>query len=181
MTLLRNATRVGLRQQLLHVFPRALSTSTAVTGQVVTAQMETASQKIYRWLDVMGFLTRWHSRRAWILDQDPPQRANMMMVTEYERKLYLWLQWMNLMMLPISAWYWYGQFTHLASKPPCPLPPEMPYLNARKRDWGWNGGEWSICKECRFLEVECKKECWDRLREEGVNKWGLRRPRTQTI
>lgn len=187
--LLRTAGRIGFglaRQSnpLMAVplrFRHQFSTTTAVTEQVVTASMETFSQKIYRWLDVGGFLTRWYSRRAWILDQDPPQRANTMMVTEYERKLYLWLQWMNLLFFPISLWFWWGQFTHLASKPPAPLPPEYPYLNARKRDFGFFGGEWQICKECRFLEMECKKECWDKLREEGVNKWGLRRARTQTI
>merc|ERR1719298_325857 len=85
-----------------HRMPVArFSSSTAVSETVVTASMETFSQKVYRWLDVGGFLTRWYSRRAWILDQDPPQRANTMMVTEYERKLYLWLQWMNLLFFPI--------------------------------------------------------------------------------
>ena len=29
-----------------------------------------------------GYLTKWHSRRAWILDMDPPSRAATVMVTE---------------------------------------------------------------------------------------------------
>ena len=43
--------------------------------------------KVWRWLDVTGFMTKWHSRRAHILDIDPPQRVAWVMVTEYERKL----------------------------------------------------------------------------------------------
>merc|ERR1719469_1256124 len=84
---------------------------------VVSASSETMSQKAWRWLDITGFLTKWHSRRAWILDLDPPSRAASMMMTEYERKLLLWLTFMNLFFFPISLWYWYGQFTHLSAKP----------------------------------------------------------------
>merc|ERR1719215_2240266 len=98
-----------------------------------TASSETLVQKTWRWLDVCGFLTRWHSRRAWILDLDPPQRAATVMVTEYERKLLLWLTWVNFLFIPISLWFWFGQFTHLASKPPLPLMPEYQFVNGRKR------------------------------------------------
>eukprot|EP00927_Polykrikos_kofoidii_P005789 TRINITY_DN12302_c0_g1_i2.p2 TRINITY_DN12302_c0_g1~~TRINITY_DN12302_c0_g1_i2.p2 ORF type:complete len:107 (+),score=16.07 TRINITY_DN12302_c0_g1_i2:214-534(+) len=103
------------------------------------------------------------------------------MATEYERKLLLWLTWMNFFFMPLSFWYWYGQFTHLASKPPIPLMPEYQYMNGRKRDFSCHGGRWNDCKECRWLEFECKKLCFDRLREQGREVWGLRRPRTQTI
>merc|ERR1712032_1552458 len=53
--------------------------------------------------------------RAWIMGMDPPQRASLMMATEYERKLLLWLTWCNYAFIPISLWYWYGQFTHLSA------------------------------------------------------------------
>merc|ERR1740121_1611005 len=96
---------------------------------VATAESETLSQKTWRWLDITGFFTKWHSRRAWILDLDPPSRAATMMVTEYERKLLLWLTMMNFIFFPISLWFWFGQFTHLASKPPIPLQPEYQYMN----------------------------------------------------
>merc|ERR1719408_995577 len=110
--LLRTAGRIGLsvsRNPVLAVpcrFRQQFSTTTAVSETVVTASMETFSQKVYRWLDVGGFLTRWYSRRAWILDLDPPQRASSMMHTEYERKLLLWLTWVNFFFVPISMWYW---------------------------------------------------------------------------
>merc|ERR1711924_183644 len=106
------------------------------TTAVVSATHETYEQKVGRWLDVMGFLTRWHCRRAWILDLDPPQRAATVMITEYERKLLLWLTWVNFLFMPFSLWYWYGQFTHLSTKPPIPLMPEYQYMNNRKRDFG---------------------------------------------
>mmetsp|Transcript_102336 Transcript_102336/g.177558 ORF Transcript_102336/g.177558 Transcript_102336/m.177558 type:complete len:188 (-) Transcript_102336:59-622(-) len=184
MSMLRRAVQRGV------LGVRASSTA------VVSANVETFSQKVYRWLDVCGFLTRWHSRRAWILDLDPPQRCAAVMITEYERKLVLWLTWVNLAFIPFSLWYWYGQFTHLASKPPIPLMPEYQYLNNRKRDFGnaeigalligmqgWNGagGRWPDCRECRWLEFECKKICHDRLRAEGRDIIGGRMPRSQTI
>merc|ERR1719324_91419 len=153
--------------------------STAVA--TATAESETYSQKTWRWLDVMGYMTKWHSRRAWILDLDPPQRAASVMVTEYERKLLLWLTWVNFFFMPISLWYWYGQFTHLSSKPPIPVMPEYQYFNNRKREFTWHGTRWQDCKECRWLEFECKKICFDKLREEGRDVWGLRRPRSQTF
>mmetsp|Transcript_79883 Transcript_79883/g.247817 ORF Transcript_79883/g.247817 Transcript_79883/m.247817 type:complete len:173 (-) Transcript_79883:138-656(-) len=151
-----------------------------VSTAVVTASQETFVQKCWRWADITGYLTKWHSRRAWILDMDPPSRAASVMMTEYERKLLLWLTWMNFMFFPISAWYWYGQFTHLSSKPPIPLMPEYQYMNGRKRDFSFHGGRWNDCKECRWLEMECKKMCFDRIREQGREVYGFRRPRTQT-
>lgn len=169
MTLLQRAAqaaRSGVRQA-----------STAV----VASSQESFAQKTWRWLDVTGFYTKWHSRRAWILDLDPPHRAAAVIITEYERKLLMWLTWMNFAFIPVSVWYWYGQFTHLACKPPVPLMAEYQYVNGRKRDFAFHGGRWHDCKECRWLETECKKLCFDRLRHEGREIWGLRRPRSQTL
>uniref|UniRef100_A0A7S4W6E7 Uncharacterized protein n=2 Tax=Alexandrium monilatum TaxID=311494 RepID=A0A7S4W6E7_9DINO len=168
MPLLRRFAQAGARGLMAR----------GVVTAVVTASQETLSQKCWRWLDVTGFLTKWPSRRAWILDLDPPSRAASVMMTEYERKLLLWLTWMNLFFFPISLWYWYGQFTHLSSKPPIPLMPEYQYMNGRKRDFG---GRFSECKECRWLEFECRKMCFDRMREQGQEVYGYRRPRSQTI
>merc|ERR1719229_349826 len=146
-----------------------------------SAESETYAQTTWRWLDITGFFTKWHSRRAWILDLDPPSRAAACMMTEYERKLLLWLTFVNFCFFPFSLWYWYGQFTHLSAKPPIPLMPEYQYNNNRKVDFGFHGGRWKDCRECRWLEFECKKLCHDRLREQGRVILGLDRPRTQTI
>lgn len=179
--LLRVATRgavLGLRTTPSMAPALALGVRRASTA---VASQETVSQKIYRWMDICGVLTKYHSRRAWILDLDPPQRTSSVLVTEYERKLLVAMVALNFFFLPWSFWYWYGQFTHLATKPPVPLPPEMPYLNARKREFTWHGGQWNTCKECRWLEFECKKECFDKLNHYGKETWGLRGARTQTI
>merc|ERR1719265_852942 len=135
MLLLRNAVLRNAMRSSLPASGLRFKSSSVPSVTVVTADMETFSQKMYRWLDVGGFLTRWHSRRAWILDLDPPQRSATVMVTEYERKLLLWLTWMNFFFCPVSIWFWYGQFTHLSSKPIIPLMPEYSFLNGRKRDF----------------------------------------------
>merc|ERR1719428_1401440 len=174
-TMLRRAISVGR--------PGISAGVAGIAGRAASnvAIPETLTQKTWRWMDVLGFFTRWHSRRAWILDVDPSHRASMVLVTEYERKLILWLTWVNFFFVPISLWFWWGQFTHLSSKPPLPLMPEYSFLNGRKRDFIGHGGRWNDCKECRWLEFECKKLCHDRLRAQGREVWGLRRPRTQTI
>merc|ERR1712186_129295 len=84
MALLRRATQTGSR---VFLSCRTNNATRCATTAVVSATQETYEQKVYRWLDVMGYLTRWHSRRAWILDLDPPQRMATVMITEYERKL----------------------------------------------------------------------------------------------
>merc|ERR1719399_244743 len=99
MALLRRAVQSSVR---------ALGARSATTA-VVSATAETYEQKVWRWLDVCGFMTRWHCRRAWILDLDPPQRAATVMITEYERKLLLWLTWVNFLFMPFSLWYWHEQ------------------------------------------------------------------------
>eukprot|EP00420_Gonyaulax_spinifera_P035325 CAMPEP_0197877826 /NCGR_PEP_ID=MMETSP1439-20131203/6406_1 /TAXON_ID=66791 /ORGANISM="Gonyaulax spinifera, Strain CCMP409" /LENGTH=51 /DNA_ID=CAMNT_0043497203 /DNA_START=77 /DNA_END=229 /DNA_ORIENTATION=+ len=51
MTLLRRAAQFGSRTWAA----RGVSTA------VVTASQETFSQKCWRWMDITGFLTKWHS------------------------------------------------------------------------------------------------------------------------
>jgi len=156
----------------------------------VVAASETYQQKALRWADVLGSLTKWHSRKAWILDLDPLDRGMAFLLTEYERKLIIYSCWANMIMFPVCMWYWYGQFTHLATKPPCPIGDDSPIVNNRKSDFGWHGKfppgyrpEQSLprCAECRWLEFECKKQCQDRLKERGIEIWGLSKPRTQTM
>eukprot|EP00397_Hematodinium_sp_SG-2012_P062699 GEMP01085145.1.p1 GENE.GEMP01085145.1~~GEMP01085145.1.p1 ORF type:complete len:178 (+),score=22.31 GEMP01085145.1:69-602(+) len=155
----------------------------------IVASQETYTQKTLRWIDILGSLTKWHSRRAWLLDLDPCERSAIILMTEYERKLLMWCTWANYAMFPMCMWFWYGQFTHLASKPPCPAIIDSEKTNNRAQDFFWHGRLsplWNAsqggprCGECRFLEFECKKECYDRLKEKGINVYGLTRPRTQT-
>mmetsp|Transcript_16472 Transcript_16472/g.39786 ORF Transcript_16472/g.39786 Transcript_16472/m.39786 type:complete len:173 (-) Transcript_16472:87-605(-) len=169
MVLLRTSSRVALRL------------GRRCAADAVVPAKETFAQKTFRWLDVAGFLTRWYSRKAWIQDLEPVMRMGGMMISEWERKLHLWSNMMHLFFTPFSLWYGWGQFTHMAHKPPVALCPEYAHVNERKQDFNFHGGFYHVCKECRWLEHECKKMCYDKLRDEGKNQWGLRRPRTQTI
>lgn len=133
---------------------------------------ETLGEKAYRWLDITGFLTRWNNRKEWIMDLDPYSRMGTVMITEFERKMIMFMAFHAYLFYIISmlAW-WYAQ-THFACKPPCPKPPEYPHLDGRKHDFTWHGKFYIIhpkerCKECRWLEPECKKKCFEKLKEEG--------------
>lgn len=68
----------------------------------------------------------------------------------------------------------------LANNPPMPMIIEGVYSNQRRLDYTWHGGMYDRCKECRFLELECKKECWDRIRDTGYYTYGGNRPRVQS-
>ncbi len=39
----------------------------------------------------------------------------------------------------------------------------------------------SKCSKCRMFEFECKKLCFDELKEMGYIKWGHDLPRTQSM
>ncbi len=69
------------------------------------AAQETPKQTILRWLDVTGSLTRTYSRRAWIMESDPDQRAYMFMTTEYERWLMTFCSVVACIGTPIVVWY----------------------------------------------------------------------------
>ena len=148
------------------------------------AAAETPKQMVMRWVDVGGLLTRTYSRRAWIMDFDSHARAREVMATEYERWLYNFLLWANLILFPMSLWYWFGEMTHMSCKPPNPLPEQQWGRGNFKVEYDFlpftSVVEHHFCKKCRWLEYECKKMCYDEMREVGFHKWGLDRPKTQT-
>ncbi|KAL8442855.1 hypothetical protein Emag_006211 [Eimeria magna] len=131
-----------------------------------------ASDFLYRWLDVTGFFTRWHSRKAWVLDLDPYSRLATPLITEYERKM--------LMFMGLHAYLFFGVALYLAAKghahgavkPPVPYSADFPGLDGRKKDFTWHGRLYFIapkerCKECRWLDLECKKNCFESLKAQG--------------
>ncbi|CAD2111662.1 conserved Plasmodium protein, unknown function [Plasmodium vinckei] len=133
---------------------------------------ETIGQKIYRYLDITGFLTRYNNRKEWILDLDPYTRLSTVMLTEYERKLIIFLKFHVYLLFVICMYLWYHAQVHFTMKPPCPKPYAYGHLDGRKRDFTWHGKLFFIypktrCKECRWLDIQCKKECFDKLKQEG--------------
>ncbi|KAF4702263.1 hypothetical protein FOZ63_011276, partial [Perkinsus olseni] len=87
---------------LLRNCPRGVPRHVQRIGYISTS--ETLNQKILRWLDVTGMLTRWHSRREFILDMDPYFRKNSGMWTEWERKTLLFLFYCCTLATPYSAY-----------------------------------------------------------------------------
>ncbi|CRH01274.1 conserved Plasmodium protein, unknown function [Plasmodium relictum] len=135
-------------------------------------QPETIGQKIYRYLDITGFLTRYNNRKEWILDLDPYTRLSTVMLTEYERKLMIFLKFHVYLLFVICVYLWYHAQVHFTMKSPCPKPYAYGHLDGRKRDFTWHGKLFFIypktrCKECRWLDVQCKKECFEKLKQEG--------------
>jgi len=190
MSLLRQGSRailrVSRRQEAAGGSAVGLAKAFSEQFQQAGPKTETAAEFIARWLDVTGALTRYHSRKAWILDQDPVHRACAGMITEFERKAIMVMQFCVCVFYPFGLWYWWGQWTHMAHKPPGPLPLQCPTMDNRKVPFNWhNQGQ---CNECRWLEFECRKMCYDRMEEEGIepqqltfSKWGLKRVRTQSF
>lgn len=133
---------------------------------------ETIGQKIYRYLDITGFLTRYNNRKEWILDLDPYTRLSTVMLTEYERKLMIFLKFHVYLLFVICLYLWYHAQVHFTMKPPCPKPYAYGHLDGRKRDFTWHGRLFFLypkmrCKDCRWLDVQCKKECFEKLKQEG--------------
>ncbi|SBT80289.1 conserved Plasmodium protein, unknown function [Plasmodium malariae] len=133
---------------------------------------ETTGQKIYRYLDISGFLTRYNNRKEWILDLDPYTRLSTVMLTEYERKLMIFLKFHVYLLFVACIYLWYHAQVHFTMKPPCPKPYDYGHLNGKKRDFTWHGKLFFIypktrCKECRWLDIQCKKECFEKLKQEG--------------
>ncbi|VWU52169.1 conserved protein, unknown function [Hepatocystis sp. ex Piliocolobus tephrosceles] len=133
---------------------------------------ETLGQKIYRYLDITGFLTRYNNRKEWILDLEPYSRLTTVMLTEYERKLIIFLKFHVYLLFVICMYLWYHAQIHFTIKPPCPKVPAYGHLDLRKRDFTWHGKLFFMypkarCKDCRWLDIQCKKECFEKLKQEG--------------
>lgn len=133
---------------------------------------ETWGQRIYRYLDITGFLTRYNNRKEWILSLDPYTRLPTVMLTEYERKLMIFMMFHVYLLFVACMYLWYHAQVHFTMKPPCPKPYAYGHLDGRKRDFTWHGRLYFIypkmrCKECRWLDIQCKKECFEKLKQEG--------------
>lgn len=139
---------------------------------------ESWADRIYRWADVTGHLTRYNNRKFWIQDMDPLERTRSMMLTEAERKVELATTWLPFAFLPVTGYYWLSLYEHSLEAPPVADP--RGYHNTGKVQ-----NDFTLyldftfarrCTECSFLDFNCKKACYDRYREDGVYVWGLHKP-----
>lgn len=150
---------------------------------------ESFTDKVYRWLDVTGVLTRWNNRKEWVLDLIPMNRLGSSTITEFERKQEIFVT-LNAQILALIAIYLaYTGIQHVNVKPANPSYEGFPGVDGRKKDFTLTNRLFFMhpkerCKECRWLDLECKKECFTRLKAEGykliVNKGDpLSTPRTK--
>lgn len=139
----------------------------------VQGHSEGISDKVVRWMDVTGFLTRWNNRKEWVLDLEPNTRLSAVVMTEWERKLTLFISFHAYLFMAVSLILVAHAVGHTNSKPPCPLPPPYPFLDHRLQgDFSWFGSLFfkfpkNRCGHCRPLDHACKKECFNQLKAEG--------------
>ena len=142
---------------------------------------ESTKQKILRWLDITGFLSRYHSRREWVLDMDPLDRIGALRTTEYERKFKLMRTGIALALWPIVLYLVLAELGHMNAPTPLPIQLEFSYVNNNRRESQVNRtiAFYKRCSHCRPLEQDCKKECFDRIRSAGYDVYGLNHVRIQ--
>eukprot|EP00916_Digyalum_oweni_P001241 GHVL01002413.1.p1 GENE.GHVL01002413.1~~GHVL01002413.1.p1 ORF type:complete len:181 (-),score=34.49 GHVL01002413.1:108-650(-) len=143
---------------------------------------ESLGEKIYRWIDFSGYLTRYNCRKTHVMHKPPHFRSAHLHETEWERKMreiMLMVTWVTWPPLLFGAAY---TFHHLLHRNPMPeIPPEVAYMENRKQDFFFHPildlGSEGRCGECRLLDTACRRLCFDRLREEGImDAWGYSRP-----
>lgn len=134
--------------------------------------VETIGDRLYRYMDIGGFFSMLNSRKFHILRMPAESRKSIMLSTELERK-------QNLVMNAIiSALCFYLLYNfvahkrHVYDKPPNVETAVHEFTNNRLKDFTWHGSmplqyPKGRCKECRWLELECKKRCYDKLLQEG--------------
>eukprot|EP00921_Rhytidocystis_pertsovi_P014149 GHVQ01023054.1.p1 GENE.GHVQ01023054.1~~GHVQ01023054.1.p1 ORF type:complete len:255 (+),score=19.11 GHVQ01023054.1:78-842(+) len=134
---------------------------------------ETVGEKAYRWLDIFGFLTRWNNRKAWVMYLDPKTRVGAVMLTEFERKLRMFLNINEVIIFSLGCWIWWYLMNHFNAHPPTPRTTEDgiyaehkgSHVNPFSRLPGIQ--PFNRCFDCRWLDFECKRRCFDTLKAEG--------------
>ncbi|EER12135.1 merozoite surface protein, putative [Perkinsus marinus ATCC 50983] len=111
---------------------------------------------------------------------DPYFRKNSGMWTEWERKTLLFLFYCCTLATPYSAYLDLQELKHQGTKPPRPVSLESRFMNQRRYDFTWMHPQDKFCSECRPVELECKKMCFDRYRSMDYRMYGFQRPRIQT-
>ena len=147
----------------------ARSIATQLLGQ------ESLKHKLLRWMDITGFLSRYHSRREWLLDLDPLDRIGALRITEYERKFKLFRTGVSWLIWPVVIYLSLGELQHLNGPIPLPVQLEFGFVNNSRRESQASRpmAFHKRCGHCRPLENDCKKECFDRIRAAGYSVYGL--------
>ncbi|CAD7961795.1 unnamed protein product [Amoebophrya sp. A25] len=149
------------------------------TGKAIVEPSETPRQKFARWADIFGTWTRFYSRRAWVMDLHPNDRVWAHMWTEYDRKVGFFMFGMWTFNMSVAWLYLQNnvQENHRVMKSPFPLPYAYGPETQNRDNWMTIADDvhYSQCKDCRNMDWQCKRICFDRLRDMGYPVWGLQR------
>ncbi|CDR95006.1 hypothetical protein, conserved [Babesia bigemina] len=141
---------------------------------------ETIGDRIYRYMDIGGTLSMLNSRKFHILRSPAECRKSIMMLTELERKQGIFMNTVISGLMLYVLYYFVQHKRHVYDKPPNVEVVPREFNNNRLKDFTWHGSFFlqypkGRCKECRWLELECKKRCYDKLLQEG-HKFILHEP-----
>ncbi|GIX65196.1 uncharacterized protein BcabD6B2_46310 [Babesia caballi] len=151
-----------------------------VVEVVRTDGKETLGDRLYRYLDVGGTLSMLNSRKFHILRAPADCRKGIMLSTELERKQGLVINAVISGLMLYVFYHFIQHKRHVYDKPPNVEVVAREFTNNRVKDFTWHGSypfqyPKGRCKECRWLELECKKRCYDKLLREG-HKFILHEP-----
>ncbi|CCF73774.1 hypothetical protein BMR1_02g03105 [Babesia microti strain RI] len=133
---------------------------------------ETFSEKLYRYCDIFGWLSSFSSRKIYALKSATPNRVYLTRRTEAERKHMMMLAASSGLMTTLLMLVFIDHCKSFWDRMPMPEAPTYEFTNGRRNDFTWHGSmpfqyPKGRCKHCRFLELECKKDCYDRLKRDG--------------
>ncbi|CAD7949193.1 unnamed protein product [Amoebophrya sp. A120] len=151
----------------------------ADSAKAVVEPSETLKQKAMRWLDIFGTHTRYWNRRAWVMDLHPNDRVWAHMWTEYDRKVGFFMFGMWTFNMSVAWLYLQNnvQENHRVMSAPFPLPYAYGAEMEPRDNWISAADDvfYSQCKDCRNMDWQCKRICFDRLRDMGYPIWGFQR------
>nr|BAN64610.1 conserved hypothetical protein [Babesia bovis] len=133
---------------------------------------ETLGDRLYRYMDIGGTFSMFNSRKYHILRTPAESRKGLMLCTELERKQLIVMDAMIAWMLVYVLYLFVQHKRHVYDKPPNVEVVHHEFSGNRTKDFTWHGSMFfqypkGRCKECRWLELECKKACYDKLLKEG--------------
>ncbi|ORM41475.1 uncharacterized protein BXIN_2568 [Babesia sp. Xinjiang] len=133
---------------------------------------ETLGDRLYRYLDIGGTLSMLNSRKCHILRAPAESRKGIMLSTELERKQSIVMNTLISGLVVYVLYLFVQHKRHVHDKPPNVEVVPREFTNNRLKDFTWHGSFFfqypkGRCKECRWLELECKKRCYDKLLSEG--------------
>merc|ERR1712054_548760 len=102
----------------------------------------------------------------------PIERAGLVMVTNYEHKYKMGLEILTVLFSVVTFYLAWGEFSHLQVRPPWPQMHAAENYNHMNVMFDYlciDDVVASQCNQCRWMDGDCKKICYDKLRELGYD------------